>query len=128
MSQYELIQKTFDLLEDLAKNGIIKVTINRPPSEHAKCTLPGIYALIPNKKQKFSSYPSDLLWRLFDHDNHGGMLCGNGMGYTPDKKWYWCQAQTKMKFFTGTYEWLGQDTNSYRSWYSPEVTAAILGT
>lgn len=118
------LTETFDLLEALARNGIIKVTINQPPVEYGYSTLPGIFALIPNVKQKYSSYPSDLLWRTLD--NHGGMSCGNGMGFTKDKKYYWCQAQTKEKFHTGKYTWVGQETNNYRQWYCEEIVNQLL--
>jgi hypothetical protein len=118
----DLIPKTFDLLEDLAKNGVIEVYIGSPPPHLMHPTLPGIFALIPVKKAH--SYPSDLLWDVVR--NHGGMSCGNGMGFIPSGKYYWCQAQCKEVFFHGHYIWTGQETNEHRKWNSPEILAAIL--
>lgn len=118
----EIIRDTFNILEDLARKGIIQVTINRPPKEYASIGLPGLYALIPVIKKNY--YPSDLLWRTVD--NHGGHGCGNGLGLTPDKNYYWCQSQVNRTFFTGSYTWVGQDTNDYRKWDCPEIIEFLL--
>jgi len=120
----ETITKTFNLLEDLARAGITRVSINRPPPEHASSTLRGVFALEPYPDQIARSFRRTLLWAVMDY--HGGKTCGNGLGKTKDGTGYWCQAQARETFFTGDYVWTGEDTNDYRAWYCKEVVDIIL--
>jgi hypothetical protein len=117
------LSQTFDMLEDLARNGVIRVTINKPPKEHAKCTLPGVFALVPRVSYRgFNT--ADSLWTVLH--KHGGMYCGNGLGETKDKKYYWVQGQAKENFHTGEYTWIGQETNNYRKWYNEEIVNQLF--
>jgi hypothetical protein len=118
------IRKTFDLLEDLAKNGCIKVTINKPPEEHKNCRLPGIFALVPVSNNRDFNM-ADGLWTVLH--KHGGMSCGNGLGKTKDKKYYWVQGQNKEEFHSGEYIYVEQETNSYRKWVCEELINQLLG-
>lgn len=120
----QILTKTFDLLEDLARNGAIKVTINKPPKEHATCRLPGVFALVPSVNKNGHSNSADALWSVMY--KHGGHTCGNGLGKTKDKQYYWVQSQAKERFNTGEYVWTGQETSNYRQWYSEEIMSQLL--
>ena len=121
----QLISKTFDLLEDLAKNGAIKVTINKPPKKQPDSRLTGLFALVPNISINGRSNVADRVWRVVD--KHGGHYCGNGLGKTKDNQYYWVQSQIKENFYTGEFIWEGKDTNEYRKWYCEELANKLLG-
>lgn len=57
----EMITKTFNLLEDLAKQGVIKVIVGRPPEEYATCSLSGVFALVPSVNVNGKSNTADAL-------------------------------------------------------------------
>lgn len=125
MTQHDInvLPQTFNLLEDLARRGITRVSINIPPPERATCSLSGVFALIPVTKK--GVYPSSALWVTLRR--HGGMSCGNGLGHAnKEKTLYWCQGQNNRDFSTGHFEWVGQETNDYRKWRCEELIAHIL--
>lgn len=119
----EVIRATFSLLEDLAKHGVIRVSINQPPKEHPSFSLPGIYALCPVIQQK-APYSRNVLWATIDA--HGGHGCGNGFRRGKNDHYEWYQSQANRTFFTGHYTWIGKETEDYRLWQCEEVTQFIL--